>query len=215
MEFLHFSFNLEPRFFEGELTDIFYTINYHEIGSGLSKQWIKKFDGHLIDSGNLSMRSQWKGPFGGIRDVKYKFYLELVEDPSSPTDRSVYISIFSTDPESDAEYYNSFYEKPFEVMAYYYNTEEAKVVLNSYSILSTIRAIYQIGTSLNPTVKIVTAIGGAAVTYAVDTYISNLPANIEIRCGNCDTRRTIRMDGARNFDYVCDQCGRRARITFN
>lgn len=216
INYLHFTISYEPILQQSNLTDIYYKINYHEIGTNLEKEWVNMYDGHLINL--IGLDSQWKGPFTGLRSVRYKFYLELINDKSSETGKSILINILSTHPDIDAKYYNSFYKSPFVVTAHYYDTQGVKIVLTTYSILSTLRSGYKIIKGIGgPATLILTVVVEFIAGYAFETYSKSLPIEFSIKCNVCDVEYQLTRYNYNDFTFICSThgCENSAKIMFS
>jgi hypothetical protein len=216
VKYLHFTITFEPIYRSGLLTDVYYRIDYHDIHSDFSRMWVELYDGHLINLRKLDCNKQWKGPFLGLNGVRYRFYLELVND-------QVRVMIYSTDPDQDAKYYNSFFTEPFSVTAYCKNFTVGKKVIKILSWLSTIHSGFRVVTTVvkgaNPTVLLVSSlaqeIGGQAVRYLIESHVSNLPIRVRITCNSCRFESDTVVDSLVEFQYSCPGCGQSAIIGFS
>lgn len=218
--YLHFTFNFIPEFYEDILTDLRYEIVYNEVGTNYQKMWVNRNDGHLINLSGLGVDYQWKGPFNGLRSVRYKFRFELTHDVVSETGRAVYLSIFSTHPEIDANYFKSYYSSPFSVNAYYYDYSGLKVFLNTYNHISTIYAAYRVTRVPHPLTVIVTSALENIFILAIDSYVSkvkSIPIKIDIKCNVCGEKYSIERDTFDAFVFQChtDGCHNTATIRFD
>lgn len=215
IKYLYFTFTFMPKFYNEIFTDLYYEIEYEEIGTNHKYVWVNLYDGHLINLPESSY--EWKGPFTGVRSIQYKFFFKLFNNPESLTEKSLAIHIFSTNPELDASYYNSFYEDPFSVIAYYYDLSTFKTVLKSYSCLSTIYAIYKVTsiTTVNPPAFIARKIGENVAIYAIERVLDSIPITFEIICNSCGKKYTE----TKNVDFVfeCNTvgCHNKAKIIFS
>lgn len=212
---LYFIFTFIPKFYNEIFTDLYYEIEYKEKGMEHKYVWVNLYDGHLINLPESSY--EWKGPFTGVRSIQYKFLFKLINNPKNPTEKSLDIHIFSTNPELDANYYNSFYEDPFSVTAYYYDLSTFKTLLKSYSCLSIISMIYKVTskTIVNPPAFIARTIGENVAIYAIERVLDSIPITFEIICNSCGKKYTE----TKNVDFVfeCNTvgCHNKAKIIFS
>lgn len=218
--YLHFTFNFIPEFYDNILTDLRYEILYNEVGTNYQKTWVDRTDGHLININGLGVNDQWKGPFAGLRPLRYKFRFELADDIDSTTGKAIFFQIFSTNPEIDARYFNSFYNSPFTVKAFYYDFSGVRVTLNSYSHLSTIYAVYKITQVSNPLTIATTAILENILIFVVDSHLEDLeskPITIDLTCNACGAKYSLKKNNLNDFTYSCKtrECQRSVVIKFN
>ena len=215
IDYLYFSIETEPVFFGNELVDVFYSIKYDEIGTNFPVMWVNKYDGHLINVPDKSASTQLKGPFGGLREIKYQFLFELIDYDKSPYKKAVKILIFSSNPSRDAEYFNSYYTSPYVVTATYYDYSIGNTLLDIYSNLSTLYTAYNISKSSNPTTLIVTSVIENIILISVKNYMNNQPIYIEIKNMNTGEIEKIVHNNLNDFIYQFPGDSRRIIIKFS
>lgn len=212
-EYLHFRFTIIPDYFGEDLTDIYYSIKYSEIGTNLNTNWVKLVDGHLINVEDR--RFQWNGPFWGIRGITYKFSVELIKYNKFLKRAKVRINIYSSNPEADEYYYSTFNKSPFIVNAKYYHKKNAKLI-HTFTGISTINSIYKIYKGINPTATIVGATVELVSAYVVDSFMKSKPINITIKCNSCGYTESFPQNDRKKIKYTCggENCYRTAIIYF-
>lgn len=218
IDFLHFKIYSYPEYYINEnlLTDVYYSVSYKEFGTPEKHIWIKLFDGHVINDLNSEYNKQWKGPFPGNRDISYKFLFEIIK--KSNNINKFRATIFSTNPVLDSKYCNVSYHSPFEITAYYYNTNGIKTVLDIYSSVSTVNTLYSIPKVANVGVAIASIVIETLVIYAIKTYLDQLPIYLEIKCNVCGHSERIKIESL-NYkkSYTCKTygCHNKAEIYVN
>ena len=207
IDFLHFKIYSYPEYYNDNLlTDIYYYVSYKEFGTPEKYIWVKLFDGHLINDLNNEYNKQWKGPFPGNRDISYKFLFEIVK--KSNNINKFRVTIFSTNPVLDAKYCNVSYSAPFDITAYYYNTNDIKTALDIYSNVSTISTLYSIAKDANIGVAVASTVIEIVVIYAIKSYLDQLPIYLEIKCNVCGHSEQIKIKSL-NYkkSYTCKTYG--------
>jgi len=223
---LHFTLTIKPIVDLSQLTDLFYSVDYNEAGTNRVYEWVRIYDGHLINVPELGLHRQWKGPFSGIRQIRYQFYFELIDDGESDFKKSLLIRIFSTHPELDAEYFRQIDKSPFDVTAYYYDTKLIKRALQIYKVISNIKSGFKLisgiahfGESANPVVGITAEIGMFVFEYLIvseiEKRLDNPSIEIHLKCHVCKKEFVLPPQKQRQIYFECDTpgCGNRANIT--
>ncbi len=213
-EYLYFTIELNPNFYDDELVDVYYSITYNEIGTQYPVEWVYRYDGHLINISKKIVNQEIKGPFGGLREVRYQFSLELIDDYSSPYGKAVKILIFSSNPQKDAEYFNSYYDSPYIVTATYYDYSIGNTILDVYSHLSTLYTIYNISKSSNPTMAIVTSAIEYIILISIKNYINNQPIIVDIKNTKTGEQKTITRYNLDEFTFDFPGDERKIAIRF-
>jgi hypothetical protein len=209
ISYLHFKINTYPEFNYSILTDVNYTVKYQEFGTPEEFTWVKLFDGHLVNDLHHEYNSQWKGPFPGNRDILYQFYFELIRDSIENNNNKLQTTILSTNPELDYNYCNLNYKAPFDITAFYYNTENIKLVLDIYSNCSTVYTAYSvIVKGSNPVVAAASTIVEGLVIYAIKASLDKFPIYLTITCNTCGYKETIEIESLNyNNIYKCPTFG--------
>ena len=221
VKFHHFRFDFKPEFHTNTIVDVHYEITYQVVSKNYKKIWVDLHEGHLVNVSDKLFNTQLKGPFTGIDAVRYKFHFTLKDDSSSPYNKSIKIVVFSSSPKSDAQYYNTNFDQPFKVTAYYKNISTLKNTLEVYSLISNVYTGFKIirGTigTVNPPVLMITAgqyVAEAVVIYAIEKHLENLPIRIHLECNHCGDKNVVIKHKFYDFIYKCSECGRKAKIQF-
>ena len=209
-EYLYFTIGIESLFFEDVLTEVFYWVDYRDVGTSRTYHWVHYGDGHLLPS-----EGSWEGPFLGHRGIRYHFRFELAEGLDGQGEPKLKVTIFSTDPRGDAEFVSTFYEPPFDVTAYFYDLDMIGKALDTYGLLSTVYSGVQLARGVEPVTLVATAAVEFVVVLAIEEHFRSQPIDFDIRCNSCGHLWHVSRHGGSSFTFQCPDCGTSGKICFS
>jgi hypothetical protein len=220
---LHFRFTFLPDYSANQFTGVFYRIDYNEVGTESTYRWVRLGDGHLINLRNVE--KQWKGPFVGIKSIWYKFHIGLESLNFSEREKTIAVTIFSTNPKFDSTHFHAYNSAPFDVQVSYYDASGLKQVLYVYEAVSKVNTVFEIATKLVkgggiPWTMVASEIVEAGIIYIVDLGIESYeaqPLTFDIRCNACKRHHSLVRSDRSDFIFRCqnENCAMTANISFS